>query len=393
MSAQPTVELYDPYFHTPRDERYEVYARLRDEHPVFHAAAHDVWCISRYADVQAFSRDWKRISNEPGVDLEAPNFMGPGDFLDSDPPEHDRLRAATRPFFAPKPFARLTDAIHSRADDLCAGLLEHEEIDLAGEFTWKLPTWVIMRMLGVPSSDDDLVHGLVSVTMERDPGELQMPERASEALQKLQEYIGSLAEEKARSPEDDVMSALVQGDDGPSREELVGMTTLLFIAGSLTTVNFLSNTLALLEGRPDLWKYIAGEDDKLRDMVIEESLRLEAPVQYLARTATTDVELHDEVIPEGARVILIYGAANRDDRRWPDAETLDPHREEKRHLTFGEGIHFCMGAPLARLEGRILLPAFARTVSEYEIVERERIPSHHDLGWKRLRARIRPTAA
>lgn len=262
MLSSATHELYDPYFHTPRDERYEIYSRLRREAPVYYAASRDVWCISRFADVQALSRNWQAASSEPGVDLEAPNFMGPGDFLDSDPPYHDRLRAAARPFFAPKQYALLAEAIHSKADELCRALAEHDEVDLAAKFTWKLPTWVIARMLGVPPADDDLVHEMVSVTMERDPGEIAMPERSIESLHRLRTYIEGLAEEKARAPEDDVMSALVndEGADAPSREELVGMTTLLFIAGSLTTVNFLSNTIALLEGRPDVWRAIAADE-------------------------------------------------------------------------------------------------------------------------------------
>lgn len=395
MSASPTLEVYDPYFHTPQDDLYEVYARLREEHPVFYSTTREVWCVSRYADVQALARDWQNVSNEPGVDLEAPNFMGPGDFLDLDPPEHDRLREAARPFFTPKQFALLGEAIHERAEELCAAVAESTHIDLAEDLTWKLPTWVIMRLLGAPSADDDLVHELVSVTMERDPGNLAMPERAVDALARLRTYIGDLADEKIRLPQDDVMSALAAntGPGAPSRDELVGMTTLLFIAGSLTTVNFLSNTLALLEGRSDLWELLAGPDEKLRDQVIEEALRLETPVQYLARTAKTDVDLHGQTIPQGDRVILMFGAANRDSERWPDSDTLDPYRESKRHLAFGEGIHFCMGAPLARLEGRILLPAFGRAVSDYEITKKTRLPSHHDLGWKQLEATVEPASS
>jgi cytochrome P450 len=395
VSAIPTLEVYDPYFHTPQDDLYEVYARLREEHPVFYSSARDVWCVSRYVDVQALARDWKNVSNEPGVDLEAPNFMGPGDFLDMDPPEHDRLRSAARPFFTPKQFKLLSEAIHGRAEELCSTLGETTHIDLAGDFTWKLPTWVIMRMLGAPSSDDDLVHEMVTTTMERDPGDLSMPARAADALDRLRGYIGDLAEEKVRSPQEDVMSALAAdtGPKAPSREELVGMTTLLFIAGSLTTVNFLSNTLALLEGRRDVWALLTGTDETLREQVIEEALRLETPVQYLARTAKTDVDLHGQTIPAGSRVILMYGAANRDSARWEDADTLDPHREPKRNLAFGEGIHFCMGAPLARLEGKILLPAFGRAVTDYEITGRTRLPSHHDLGWKQLEATVEPASS
>ncbi|MBS1881396.1 MAG: cytochrome P450 [Actinobacteria bacterium] len=392
MSSTQTSQPYDPYFHTPREDLYEVYTQLRNEHPVYYSTEREVWCLSRFADVQAFARDWKNVSNEPGVDLEAVNFMGPGNFLDCDPPEHDRLRNVARPFFTPKEFARLGEAIKGRAEELCATLAEKTQVDLAEELTWRLPTWVIMRMLGAPSSDDELVHELVSVTMERDPGGLSMPPRALDSLARLRAYINDLADEKSRSPADDVMSALVsgQGSEAPSREELVGMFTLFFIAGSLTTMNFLSNTLAILEDRPDVWKIILGPDEKLRERVIEEALRIETPVQYLARCTNTDIELHGVTIPAGSRLILLYGAANRDDARWEEAEVFDPLREPKRHVAFGEGIHYCMGAPLARLEGRYMLPAFGRVVGDYEITDKVRLPSHHDLGWKQLKANIEP---
>jgi cytochrome P450 len=166
------------------------------------------------------------------------------------------------------------------------------------------------------------------------------------------------------------------------------MGVMFFVAGSTTTINFLSNAIAVLEGRPDLWKLLTSGDDEACECIIEEILRLESPVQYLARTIRTDVEINGTVIPEGARAILLYGAANRDPDRWPDPDILDPNREQKRHLAFGEGIHFCMGAPLARLEAKIFLPVFGKTVADYEIHDRSRVPSHHELGWQNLRANV-----
>ena len=167
------------------------------------------------------------------------------------------------------------------------------------------------------------------------------------------------------------------------------MIVLLFAAGTETTASLVGNTLALLAERNDAQEALRRAPADLIDAVIEESLRMESPVQYLARQTAASVRIHDVEIPEGADVILIYGAANRDERRFEHAETFDIHRPPQRHLAFGEGIHFCLGAPLARLEARIALPEFLRAIPSYEIdTPAERLPRHTVRGFARLPAVI-----
>ena len=391
MSSNSTMqELYDPYFHTPQPDLYEVYAELRRNHPVFHNEQRDVWCVSRYADVQTVARDWKTFSSADGVDLDVPNYMGAGDFLDSDPPRHDVLRNVLRPFFLPKEIAKLQDVVRGRVENLMAEIRERDAIELVHEVAWSLPVWVIERLLGASEDDDERLERLVTDVVAREPGDDAWPARAVDGLAGLKEYAVELAGRKRREPGDDLMSALVAGtaEGAPTEEELVGMTTLLFIAGSETTASLLSNALALVEGRPEALEILRGDDEAAVGNLIEEVLRYESPIQYLARTTTAPAPLADDEIPAGARVVLLYGSANRDTERWEDAGVFDPARPAKRNLSFGEGIHFCLGAPLARLEAKQLLPAFAQAVADFEIVERERLQTHVVRGWQRLDARI-----
>lgn len=188
------------------------------------------------------------------------------------------------------------------------------------------------------------------------------------------------------------MSALVAGEreQAPRREEILGLTALLFSAGSMAAAALIGNTLRLLAEHPDLQRALRAAPDELIAATIEESLRFESPVQYLARRSTRAVRVHDREIPAGADVILIYGAANRDERRFERADDFDVHRTARRNLAFGEGIHFCLGAPLARLQARIAVPAFLRAAPEYEIdaAGAERFCMQNMRGWLHLPATI-----
>ena len=233
---------------------------------------------------------------------------------------------------------------------------------------------MICRLLGVPPADDELVHGLVVELETRHPGDdLQSSGHKLVALRQLQRYAEELAAQKRQAPGDDLMSHLVASEaKGELRgEEIPGMTVLLFAAGTETTASLIGNALFLLAEHRDAQKELRRTPVDLVDAAIEESLRMESPVQYLARQSTTSMRIHDVEVPKGADVILIYGAANRDERRFERAETFDIHRPAQRHLAFGEGIHFCLGAPLARLEARIALPAFLRAIPSYEIESRQ----------------------
>jgi cytochrome P450 len=370
MPATAPHELYDPLVHTQQDDLYEIYRRLRDDHPLYHCERRDVWCLTRFDDVQAAARNWEAFSNANGVDLDVPaQFHGIGNFLEEDPPRHDVLRKVVRPFFVPKEIAKLEGQIAERVDRLAGQLAGAGRIDIAQDFAWALPIWVICRLLGVPAADDDLVHDMVIELETRHLGDDGPSERMVAALDRMHAYIEDLAEQKRRAPGEDLMSHLVAGEaeGAPRREEIPGMVVLLFTAGSETTSSLIGHTLYLLAEHGEAQEALRREPDELIDSVIEESLRMEAPVQYLARQTTGDTRVHDVEIPADADVILIWGAANRDERHFEHAETFDIRRPSQRHLAFGEGIHFCLGAPLARLESRLAIPAFLRAVSSYEI--------------------------
>ncbi len=385
-------ELYDPLYHTPQNDLYEIYRDMRDRYPVYHCRLRDVWCLSRFDDVQAAARDWQTFSNANGVDLDRPaEFTGVGNFLDSDPPRHDELRKAVRPFFVPKQIARLEHQVAQHMDELVAGLSGGMQIDLAQELAWALPVWVICRLLGVPTADDQLVHRLVMELETCHPGDDVPSEQAITAVHEFHRYIEDLAEEKRRFPSEDLLSHLVRSEAAGvlRRDEIPGMTVLLFAAGSQTTASLIGNALWLLAEHREAQETLRRGPAELIEATIEESLRMDSPVQYLARCTTKSVRIHDVEIPERADVILIHGAANRDERHFEHADAFDIHRPGQRHLAFGEGIHFCLGAPLARLEARLAIPAFLRAVSSYEIRQPiERLLSHNVRGFQCLPAVI-----
>ena len=392
MPAVAVPELYDPLFHTPQDDLYEIYRGMRDDHPVYHNERRDVWCLTRFDDVQAVARDWETFSNANGVDLDVPaQFFGAGNFLEEDPPRHDVLRKVVRPFFVPKEIAKLEAQIAKRVEQLAAQLAGAGRIDIAQDFAWALPIWAICRLIGVPPADDELVHGLVTKLETRRPGDDAPSEPMLSALRELRSYAEDLAEQKRRAPGEDLMSHLVAGEaeEAPRREEIPGMTVLLFAAGSETTAALLGNTLALLAEHREAQDALRREPEKLIEAAIEETLRMDTPVQYLARQTTDSARVHDVEIPGGSDLLLIYGAANRDERHFERAETFDIERPSQRHLAFGEGIHFCLGAPLARLEARLAIPAFLRAVSSYEIeTPAERFSNHTIRGFLHLPAVI-----
>jgi cytochrome P450 len=392
MPALVTPELYDPLYHTPQDDLYEIYQVLRDEHPVYHCERRDVWCISRFEDAQAAARDWETFSSANGVDLDLPpQFFGIGNFLEQDPPNHDALRKVVRPFFIPKEIARLEQQVTERVQALAEPLADGGRVDLAQEFAWALPIWVICRLLGAPASDNELIHSFVRTLETRHAGEEDPTQRMLPTLRSFHAYIEEFAEQKRKAPSSDLMSHLVaaEAQGALRREEIFGLTVLLFAAGSETTASLIGNTLQLLDQNPDAQEALRARPEELIDAAIEESLRVEAPVQYLARRTTKPVLMHGVEIPQEADVILLFGAANHDERHFERAATFDLDRPQQRHLAFGEGIHFCVGAPLARLEARLAIPAFLRSVASYEIVRPTKRFIHHNVrGYVHLPAML-----
>jgi cytochrome P450 len=383
--------LYDPLDFERLVEPYETYRLLRDEHPVYHNLDRGIYALSRFNDVREASRDWETFSSRPGVDLDnTGEVFGEGHFIDLDPPRHDQLRDVVRRLFSPRAIRSLEEHMAVHADALIDGFIEREEADLATEFAWRIPVAVISQLMGFPERDHQRLVDLGRALVVREPRQLQMPPGAIEAVAQLREYFRTLLAEREREPRGDVLSQLaVAGSTGDVRPgEVLGMCYLLFTAGIETTASLISNTLAILAARPGVAEFLR-RTGGVMPRAIEEFLRYESPVQQLARSTTRAVRLHGSEIPPGARVVLIHGSANRDERRFERANELVFDSEVKRTMAFGEGIHFCLGAPLARPEACIAIERFLARISSFEVAGLAvRTPTHSARGWWRLPMRF-----
>lgn len=393
MTEVATRFVYDPFSPTIQEDPYPYYRVLRDQYPVYHNAERDFWAISRYQDLLAASRDWRSFSNRRGVELDEvtdvyPSTFGPGIVINTDPPEHDRIRKVVHGAFTVKSVRKLEDVIRQHVRDLFDELRAGSVADLAAGFAWRLPVRTISSILGYPAQDRDFIQNWMFELEARNSDLAVMPESARTAAQEFADYIRALAAERKAHPRDDLISLMGEAErSGQLAEgETRGLTFILTLAGIDTTACLLSNALFRLEPLPEDRAWMAASPQAIPGAV-EEILRFESPVQGLARVAARDVTLHGETIPDGAWVWLIHASANRDDRQYHEPDRLDLHRDPPRHLAFGDGIHHCIGAPLARLEGRIALAEFLTTFPDYSIVgPNERLHQHTTRGWVHLNA-------
>jgi cytochrome P450 len=365
---------YDPYSASMHEDPFPTYRRLRDEAPLYHSEELGFWALSRFDDVRAAASDWRAFISGEGVDLDdAGRLFGLNSFLDMDPPRHDALRAFVRAWFTPKAVRELEARTREVVADLLAPLARGGHGDLAHELAWPLPLTMVGELLGLPAADRDFVREQFELLVRRNVGDPALPpsvlpERARVAGRELRGYFTELMSDRLQEPRDDVLSeiAAASHSERASFEEAISICNLLFLAGIETTASLLSNSLHVLAQEPEKAELLRQRPD-LMPRAIEELLRYESPVQHLARTTTRAVSLHDAEIPAEARIVLVHGAANRDERRFPNPDVLDFERETKRTLAFGEGIHFCLGAPLARPEARIALARFLARVESFEL--------------------------
>jgi cytochrome P450 len=376
MSGKERSSLYDPFFETASDDPYPVYRVLRDRHPVFRNEERDFWALSRFSDVQVAARDWRTFSNSEGVDLDdVGRLIGAGNFLDADPPTHDALRRVVHASFTPRAVQAFDPIVREEARGCLAAARHAEEMDLAEELAWRLPVSVICRLLGFSSSETPLLTKWLSDfslrSAPRSAGDPGLPDAAVEAASRLRDFVQSAVCAKRKADGDDLLSVVARAtvDGKDLGDEAVGVTLLLLLAGTDTTASLISNSLLAFSRNPDQWTVLA-ENPSLLPAAIEELLRYESPIQADARVTTREYRLHDTDVPAGARVLLLFGAANRDDRRFPDPDRLDVRRAPRRHLAFGEGIHFCLGAPLARLEARVLFEELIAVVKSVHVTGR-----------------------
>jgi cytochrome P450 len=358
---------FDPfaYYGNP----YPVYRRLREGAPLYHNAERVCWVLSRFDDIQAAARDWQTFSSAQGNDLDDTyELWRPGSPESIDPPDHGRLRDVVRRQFTPKTISGLEVMIRRKLETLLRPYREAGRADLVQDVAFPLPFAVICELLGFPEADGPSLARLYTTTMQRSAEATQVPGEAWEARAVLRSYILEAASERRRRPGEDLLSAMVAAERARTldREEIVGLSLILFVAGVTTTTALIGNSLHALANHPSERAKLVAEPARMSEAV-EELLRFESPIQWLTRTTTAPVRLHGCEIPQGGRVVMLFGSANRDERRWQDPDELDLFRSPERHLVFGDGIHFCVGAPLARLEGRLALEAVLATSPDYEV--------------------------
>ena len=369
---------YNPLSSEMAQDPYPTYAKLRGRDPVHRSRLMDAWVFSRFADVDAILRDHRHFSSDPrkrvasGRRASLPNVEEPS-MLFLDPPDHTRLRALVNKAFTPRAVAALEPHIRELTTTLLDAVDDPAAFDLMEAVAKPLPVIVIAEMLGIPPEDraqfavwSDQRARILEPTLSPDERET-----ADAAMRSLDEYLMPIISARRVDPKDDIISALAQaeeeGDKLTEREVLI-MLRLLLVAGNETTTNLIGNGVLALLRHPDQLAAMR-EDPALIPSAVEELLRFDSPVQVDVRSVLDDCEVNGFRVRRGDNVVTLLGAANRDPDRFEAPDRLDVRRGDQNHLSFGRGIHHCLGAPLARLEGRVVLQALIERFSSLRLLE------------------------
>jgi cytochrome P450 len=375
MSHSIEMDLeFDPFSAEMMEDPYDKYRLLRQHAPVYYNKTRGFWAVTRYAEGRTVFKDYERFSNKDGAALDGvskdPRFFGTTMVI-MDPPDHTKLRRQFNPGWTVHEMAKLSDVVQGFTDDLIDAFAEEGEADFAHDFCWALPIETISHIVGVPKSDRPWLRERFHVAFKRGAGVVGLPPAAIDAAAELRGYFGERVAERRKDPQDDLLTfiASMQNLDGGGMTdaEVEGYCLMLYSAGVFTTACFLSNSLLALSREHDQRKRMI-DDPEVMPAAIEELLRYESPIQQFLRTTLHDTELGGVQISEGDRVAVFPGSANRDEEVWGDtSEQLDIDRKRVKMLSFGDGVHTCLGSHLARLEGRIGLAAILARIPEYEV--------------------------
>jgi cytochrome P450 len=374
MSSTDTADVYyDPFDFEIDADPYPVWRRLRDEQPLYYNDRYDFYALSRFADVERGLVDWRTYSSAKGSVLEVIKSgmeIPPGSIIFEDPPNHDLHRGLLSRVFTP----RKMNAIEPKVRDFCARTLD--PLAGAGGFDFirdlgaQMPMRTIGMLLGIPETDQEAIRDRIDEGLRLEEGTMPDLDVMRDQAGAFEEYI----DWRAEHPSDDLMTELLQATyedtEGTrrrlTRAEVIGYVNLLAAAGNETTTRLIGWTGKVLADHPDQRRDLV-EDRSLVPNAIEELLRFEPPSPVQARYVTTDVEHHGQVVAEGSIMLLLNASANRDDSKFPDGDRFDVRRRIDHHLSFGYGIHFCLGAALARLEGRVALDEVLKRFPSWEI--------------------------
>ena len=394
-TMEPDI-YYDPYDFEIDSDPYPVWKRLRDERPLYYNERYDFYALSRFEDVDRCSLDWESYVSSKGTLLELIKSgmeLPPGSIIFEDPPAHNIHRRLLSRVFTP----RNINDLEPKVREFCARSLDPlvgtGGFDFIADLGAQMPMRTIGMLLGIPEADQEAIrdridHGL-RLTESEMPDLDAMFAAAEGPGDGFEEYI----EWRASHPSDDLMTELLLAEfedvDGTvrrlSRQEVLGYVNLLAAAGNETTTRLIGWTGKVLAEHPDQRRQLVGHPELVPN-AIEELLRYESPSPVQARYVTKDVEHHGQTVPAGSAILLLTASANRDERKFPDGDAFDIHRDIDRQLAFGYGIHFCLGSALARLEGRIALEEVLARFPDWEVDWDNAVQARTSTvrGWERL---------
>ncbi len=373
--TSPQDLYYDPYDFEIDADPYPVWKRMRDEAPLYYNEKYDFYALSRWDDVDKCLLDWATYSSARGSVLELirSDFpIPPGSIIFEDPPTHHTHRGLLSRVFTPRKMGELEPKVRRFCADALDPLVGSGGFDFIADLGAQMPMRTIGMLLGIPEEDQEAIRDRIDESLRLEEG--QEPALTYKEVDSQSQLFADYIEWRARHPSDDLMTELLQAEfeDGTgavrrlTREEVLNFVNLLAAAGNETTTRLIGWTGKVLAEHPDQRRELA-RDRSLVPNAVEEVLRYEAPSPVQARYVMCEVEHHGQTVPQGAAIVLLNGSANRDERHFPDGQNFDIHRDIGRHLSFGYGIHLCLGAALARLEGRIALDEVLQRFPEWEV--------------------------
>jgi cytochrome P450 len=392
VSSSASDVYYDPYAVEINADPYPVYRRLREEAPLYYNEPHDFYAVSRFEDVERGLRDREIYISGRGAIIElikANIAFPPGVLIFEDPPIHTVHRSLLSRVFTPRKVAALEPRIREFCAHSLDPLLGTGRFDFVADLGAQMPMRTISMLLGIPEQDQESVRDSVDASLRTKAGKpMQFSERSVSG-----EMFADYVDWRAEHPSDDLMTELLrvefEDETGTvrrlTRQEILTYVNVVAGAGNETTGRLIGWSGKVLADHPDQRRELV-EDRSLVPNAIEELLRYESPAPHVARYVTRDVEVHGRTVPAGSAMMFLIGSANRDDRRFPDGDRFDIHRKVDQHLTFGYGGHFCLGAALARLEGRVALEEILKRFPEWEVDrDNARLASTSTVrGWETL---------
>jgi cytochrome P450 len=384
---------YDPYDLEIDVDPYPIWKRLRDEAPLYYNEKYDFYAVSRFDDVERCMINWRTYRSGKGSVLEIIKQgvdIPPGSILFEDPPTHDVHRSLLSRVFTPRRIAEIEPKVRAFCARSLDPLVGCSELDFIADLGAQMPMRTVGMLLGIPEEDQEAIRDYIDESLRLQEG---APRSDQVLLESSSERFGAYIDWRAEHPSDDLMTELLTAEFEDhtgvrrtlTRDEILGYVVLLAGAGNETTTRLIGWAGKLLAEHPDQ-RRILGEDRSLIPNAIEELLRYEAPSPVQARYIADDVEHHGQKIETGNVMVLLNGAGNRDERHFPSPDRFDIKREIDHHLSFGYGIHFCLGAALARLEGRVALDEVLNRFPEWEVDWSRAVQAHTSTvrGWEKL---------